>query len=101
MLYSLFVTFFFRRFCQSGFYFDFFYKKLAEIFIRNLYIYTAQFFGEKYVIEGWTKKVVEKCLFYLNKFIGWGGLKYFNFFLHLLVILFYSVSFFNIILILL
>ena len=52
VLYNFFITFEFRKFCQSGFYFDFFLKKLAEMFVRNLFIYTAQFFGEKYMIEG-------------------------------------------------
>jgi hypothetical protein len=70
VLYNFFITFDFRRFCQSGFYFDFVYKKFAEIFVRNFFIYTAQFFGEKYMIEGWTKKIFEKCIYYLNKVVG-------------------------------
>ena len=57
MLYNIFIDFIFRRFCQSGFYFDFFFKKLTEIFIRNFFIYGAQFFGEKYLIEVLTRKV--------------------------------------------
>jgi hypothetical protein len=32
-------------------YFDYFYKKIAEIFVRNVFIYSAQFFGEKFMIE--------------------------------------------------
>ena len=32
---------------QSGFYFDFFFKKFIDVFVRNFFIYTALFFGEK------------------------------------------------------
>ena len=49
----------FFKFIQNGFYLDFFIKKLAEIFVRNYFIYTAQFFGEKYIIEFLTKKTID------------------------------------------
>ena len=97
MLYNFFITFSFRRFCQSGCYFDFFYKKLADVFVRNVFVYAAQFFGEKYVIEVLTKKIIDKSIFFVNKFIGFTNLNYFNFFLYLIVILFYLISFFNLV----
>ena len=55
---------------QSGFYIDFFLKKLSEIFIRNVFIYAALFFGEKYMIEHLTKKIVDNFIFNSNKLIG-------------------------------
>ena len=42
---------------KSGFYFDFFLKKLLEVLIRNFLIYSALFFGEKFLIEILTKKL--------------------------------------------
>ena len=70
MLYNLFITFKFHRFCQSGCYFDFFYKKFSEVFLRNVFIYAAQFVGEKYMIETLTKKIVDKSIFGINKYVG-------------------------------
>jgi hypothetical protein len=43
------VTFSFFRFIQSGLYLDFFLKKLVELFVKNFFIYAAQFLGEKYI----------------------------------------------------
>jgi len=45
-------------------------KKFAEIFIRNVFIYASLFFGEKYMIEHLTKKVVDSFIFKSNKFVG-------------------------------
>lgn len=70
MLYNFFITFKFHRFCQSGCYFDFFYKKFSEVFIRNVFVYAAQFVGEKYMIEVLTKKIVDKGIYTVNKYIG-------------------------------
>ena len=55
---------------QSGFYIDFFLKKLAEIFIRNIFIFAALFFGEKYMIEHLTKRTVDSFIYNSNKFVG-------------------------------
>jgi len=55
---------------QSGFYIDFALKKFAEIFIRNIFIFAALFFGEKYMIEHLTKKIVDNFIFNSNKFVG-------------------------------
>lgn len=76
MMFNFFSTFKFHRFFQSGMYFDFFYKKLAEIFVRNIFIYMAQFFGEKYMIEYWTKKFFFNTIFNLNKFVSITNLSY-------------------------
>jgi hypothetical protein len=55
---------------QSGFYIDFLFKKLVEIFIRNIFIYSALFFGEKYIIEHLTKKTIDNFLYRSNSFFG-------------------------------
>ena len=61
------VTFEFFRFIQSGLYVDFFLKKLIELFVKNFFIYAAQFIGEKYMIEFLTKKVIDSSVFNTNK----------------------------------
>ena len=80
---------------QSGFYFDFFLKKCTDIFIRNFFIYAALFFGEKYLIENITKKIIDNFLFYSNKVIGVTTLHYIFFFYTLLAIIFYFFLFLN------
>jgi hypothetical protein len=62
LLKSFFFLFDFHRFCQSGFYIDFFVKKIGEVFVRNIFIYGAQFFSEKFIIEQLTKKVFESTI---------------------------------------
>ena len=98
MLNNPFISFKFYRFVQSGCYFDFFYKKLSEVFVRNVFVYASQFVGEKYMIEVLTKKIVDQSIFYVNRYIGWSNLKYFNFFFQFVCILFYSLVFINLIL---
>jgi hypothetical protein len=100
MLYNFFISWKFQRFCQSGCYFDFFYKKLSDVFVRNVFIYTSQFFAEKYMIEVLTKKVIDKSIFNVNKVFGFTKLYYFNFFIQLIYILFYFLGLFNLIFIL-
>ena len=67
------------------------------MFVRNIFVYASQFLGEKYMIEVLTKKVIDKSIFVVNKYIGWNNLKYFNFFYQFLSIFFYSVVLLNII----
>lgn len=90
------VTFEFFRFIQSGLYVDFFLKKLVELFVKNFFIYAAQFIGEKYMIEFLTKKVIDSSIFNTNKIINLGDLFYSQYFISLLSILFLSLSLFNI-----
>jgi len=97
VLYNFFITFKFIRFCQSGCYFDFFYKKLSEIFVKNIFIYTSQFFGEKYMIEVFTKKIIDKSIFMINKNIGWTKLRYSIFFIQFVTTLFYFLGLINLI----
>ncbi len=83
---------------QSGFYFDFIFKKLGESFIRNVFVYAALFFGEKYMIEHLTKKVIDSFVFNSNKFFGWTSLNFMWFFYFLVVIVLYLLVLLNIIL---
>lgn len=55
---------------QSGFYVDFLYKCIAEVIVRNVFIYTAQFFAEKYMIEVFSKKIFESSIFFFKRFAG-------------------------------
>ena len=66
MLRNFFFSYNFFRFCQSGCYLDFFLKKLSEVFVRNIFVYGAQFFGEKYMIEIITKKIFHNFIKYQN-----------------------------------
>jgi hypothetical protein len=85
---------------QSGFYVDFFLKKLVDLFIRNVFVFSALFFGEKYIIERLTRKVVDLFLFKSNKFLGFTSLNY-KFFIYIfLTILFYTLIFINLLLLL-
>lgn len=96
MMFNFLTTFKFHRFCQSGLYFDYFFKKITEAFIRNFLIYTAQFFGEKFMIEYWTKLIVSNTVFNLNGFISWTSLSYKWFFLQLITFIIYSLLLVNI-----
>lgn len=70
MLKSKIIEFSFIRFIQSGLYVDFFIKKISEIWIKNTFIFTAQFFGEKYLIEYLTKKLlIVVSIFLINQWI--------------------------------
>jgi signal transduction histidine kinase len=55
---------------QNGFYIDFFWKKISEVFLRNLFIYAAQFFGEKYVMGLIFKYYIFRTITYnINKYV--------------------------------
>lgn len=74
---------------KSGFYFDFFTKKVLEVFIRNFLIYSALFFGEKFLIEFLTKKILTKLVDNTNKIVGWSILNQKLFFVQALIVIFY------------
>lgn len=52
----------FLRAVKSGFYMDFFYKKLCEVFVRNALICASYIVGEKYMVEFVTKLSVDKVI---------------------------------------
>lgn len=66
MLGSFLYTKRFVNFIQSGMYLDYIIKKIAEIFIRNIFIYSSIFFGEKFIIEFVSKKTLDNLTFFFN-----------------------------------
>ena len=80
---------------QSGFYFDFIFKKLGEIFVRNVFVFAALFLGEKYMIEHLTKKIVDSFIFNSNKFLGFTSLNFMFFFYFLLAVVLYLLVLLN------
>lgn len=68
MLYLFGLHQFFINFMQSGMYLDYITKKLSEMIARNVFIYSAIFFGEKFVIEFICKKTVDNLttFFHIN-----------------------------------
>ena len=79
----------FKRAAQSGFYVDFFFKNIFEATVRNLLIYTAQFFCEKYIIEFFTKKIFFNITYFINIFNKSTNFNYKYFFTQLIVLFFY------------
>ena len=72
---------------QSGAYFDYFLKKLSEIFLRNVFVCMSQFFAEKYIIEYLSKKLIESFVYYMLKGMSKRSLSYDSFFFLLVVTL--------------
>ena len=91
------ITFKFFRFVNSGMYFDFFLKKFSEIFVRNFFLYSALFFGEKFFIEVLTKKVIDTYLYNLTTKFSSYKLNYDYFFFQIVMVFFYFFFFFNLI----
>lgn len=94
------MTFNFFRFSQTGMYVDFILKQVIEYFLRNLLIYTALFFGEKYIIEVLTKKTIDSFVFNSNKLFSFTDISFHNFFLTIVSFIFYLLSLIAVILIL-
>lgn len=67
MLKTKMIEFNFFRFIQSGFYIDFIFKKISEYVLRNVLIYSSNFFGEKFIIEFLTKKITDKFIYNYSK----------------------------------
>lgn len=47
-------------------YIDYVVKKLAEIFVKNVFILGAVFFGEKFVVEFLSRKVFDKLVTHVS-----------------------------------
>jgi hypothetical protein len=99
VLHSFFCTTEFKRAAQSGFYIDFFLKNVFESIVRNVLIYSAQFFCEKYIIEFFTKKIFVNITYYINIISKTTTFDYKTFFIQVLTVVFYIGAFINIILI--
>jgi hypothetical protein len=89
MLYSFFCTKDFKKAAQSGFYIDFFLKNIFEALVRNVLIYSAQFFCEKYIIEFFTKKIFVNIIYIFNFFNKTSSFNYNFFFMQIIIIIFY------------
>lgn len=89
------IRFEFFRFVQSGLYIDFLAKQASEIFVRNFFIYTPLFFGEKFLIEYVTKKTVDSFLFNFNRIFNYLDLDYSYFFIQIISIHIYVLTFIN------
>ncbi len=95
MLSFFFFTSRFLKFIQSGCYVDFFFKKIIESFVKNIFVYTSQFFGEKYFIEYLTKKIIDKVIFNNNSFFLFFELNFGLYFIQTVSFLLYSLFFLN------
>lgn len=93
MLKTKIFNFSFFRFVQTGFYLDYIIKKIVEIFVKNYFIYSSLYFGEKYVIEHLTKKIIESWIFNSNKNFFFFSLFNSVFFLQILTFIFFFSSF--------
>lgn len=93
------LTFNFHRFIQSGFFLDFIVKKYTEIFIRNVLIYSSIFFGEKFLIEYITKKIIDSYIFNYNKFFYISKLSYLYYFSQIISFILYIFIFLNLLII--
>lgn len=51
---------------QSGMYVDYIIKKINEMLVRNVLIYSSVFFGEKFIIEFISKKTIDSVTTYFN-----------------------------------
>lgn len=51
---------------QSGCYVDYLIKQLAEMVVRNVFVYAALFFGEKFIVEFCSKKVIDNLITDIN-----------------------------------
>lgn len=92
MLKNKLFTFNFFRFVQTGLYVDFFIKKIIELFVKNYLVLTAQFFGEKYMIEFLTKKIIDSWFFNNNKLFGFFEFTSSTFFVQFISFLFLFLS---------
>lgn len=68
---------------------DFIIKQLVEYVTKYLFILTALFFGEKYIIEYVTKKTVDSFIYYANATSNLSKLSYMSFFYIILSSVFY------------
>ena len=91
----------FHRYIQSGFFLDFIIKKYSEIFIRNVLIYSSVFFGEKFIIEYITKKIIDSYVFNYNKIFYTNNLNYLYYFTQITSFILYIFFITNIIILLL
>lgn len=69
---------------------------MADRIVRNIFVHSAMFFGEKYMIEIITKKTIDNFVFISNKVYGFEKLDYSTFYVFAIVFLFYGLFIINI-----
>jgi len=89
MLFLIFFNYIFFINMQSGFFIDFFLKKFIDVIVRNVFIYSGLFFGEKYIIEVLTKTIFDIFICKLNVFFSYRLFNYARFFIILVTFIFY------------
>jgi hypothetical protein len=97
MLYCFFLAFKFARYIQSGLYIDYIFKKISEIFVKNFFICSAIIFGEKFIIEFITKKIIDNYTLLTNIKLFDKTYFFTTFFSQVLIFFLYAVSLFEII----
>lgn len=80
------------NFFKSSFYFDFFIKKVSEAVVRNLSIYTAVFFCEKFIIEFLTQVSIDRAIKVLNSFTSSREFFFESFFCQFITLAFYFLA---------
>lgn len=83
---------------KSGFYIDYTIKKFAEIFLKNILVFTFLFFGEKFMIELLSKRVYSFFFFFCKKNFFFKSFCIKRFFFFCYFIYFLLISFFKFIL---
>jgi hypothetical protein len=61
-MYLYFLTYKFNVLLKNNLFVDFILKKIVEILVKNYLVLTPMFFGEKYMIEFFTKKTTNFLL---------------------------------------
>jgi hypothetical protein len=75
----------FLNFIQSGMYLDYIIKKIAEMFVKNIFIYSSTFFGEKFIIEFLSKKTIDNLTSFFNVLFLNKNYNYTNFYNNLVI----------------
>ena len=78
----------FLNFMQSGMYLDYIIKKIAEVFVKNMFIYSSTFFGEKFLIEFLSKKTLDNLTSFFNVLFLNKNYNYSNFYNNLVISVF-------------
>ena len=73
-------------------YIDFIFKQILEYFVRNLLVYTALFFGEKYIIEFLTKKTIDSFVFNTHRLFSSAELSFSDFFYTIVSTILYTIA---------
>lgn len=79
----------FLKCVKNNLYIDYFVKKITEIFLKNYLVLTPMFFGEKYLIEIFTKKFTNTLLFNFFNIFKYKNYSNSYFFSNILTLFFY------------